>query len=145
MHSRVGCLPLGRDSVNSQVPCGLNWGESTSEEASTSTRKTRWPAHGCQPGPPPGWLGRGKPERAAWKQEENSALRHPPGGRGRAPGKRKPLRRPSGGCRPGPPSSLGSCLALRPLFNRSNNYIHVDKTPNSASDPVLLEGSGHRG
>lgn len=81
MHSGVGCLPIGGDSVNSQVPRGLNWGESTSE----STRKTRWSAHSSQPGPPRGWLGRGKPERATWKQVENAALGHPPGGRGWPP------------------------------------------------------------
>lgn len=140
MHSGVGCLPMGGDSVNSQVPRGLNWGESTSE----STGKTRWSAHSSQPGPPRGWLGRGKPERAAWKQVENAALGHPPGGGG---GPRKAqtaslaLRR----LLAPPPPSFSSCLALRPLSNKSNNCSHADQTPNSASDPVLLEGSGHRG
>lgn len=138
MHSGVGCLPIGGDSVNSQVPRGLNWGESTSE----STRKTRWSAHSSQPGPPRGWLGRGKPERATWKQVENAALGHPPGGAGVAPGKREQLCWPSGGCWPlRHPPSAPSWLS-DPRLTRATTVATLIKLPTLHQTPCFWKAVG---
>lgn len=135
MHSGVGCLPLRRNSVNSQVSRGLNWGESISEEASTSTRKTRWPAHSSQPRAPRGWLGRGKPEQSCSEGVENAALGHAPAGRERESTNSFAGRQEAAG--PRPPSSFGSCWLSDPCLTRATTIVTLIKLPTLHQSPCF--------